>query len=134
MSGAEETPIPAERLISLGRAYWLPPVGYGNGIDALFWAQLAREPHPVADLLLRALESRGIPGWVAPVDRHHPESGDALYDVWTATVDIDAAEDTVMAVMNARPRHGMPREPDPPAPPSRRRPRARARSRNRSES
>lgn len=146
MSDSDEQPISASDLLSTGRAYWLPPFGYGNGLDALFWAQLAREPHPVADGLLRALASRGIPGWVAPVDRHHSESGEALYDVWTATVEIDAAEDVVMAVLNAHPRRSAigsalatpatpssPAEPDPPARPSRRRLRARARSRSRSE-
>ena len=49
MSASEERPISASDLISLGRPYWLPPVGYGNGLDALFWAQLARLPHAVAD-------------------------------------------------------------------------------------
>lgn len=100
MSASEEQPISASDLISLGRPYWLPPVGYGNGLDALFWAQLARVPHAVADALLRAFAQRGIPAWVAPVDRHHPESGEALYDVWTATIELDAAEDVVMTIMN----------------------------------
>lgn len=144
MSGFDERPIAASDLIATGRAYWLPPVGYGNGLDALFWAELARAPHPIADALLRALADKGIPGWIAPVDRHHPESGEALYDVWTATVDIDAAEDTAMFVLNSLTAETSPvsrapipqrsAEPDPPARRSTRRLRARARSTNRSES
>ena len=133
MSASEERPISASDLISLGRPYWLPPVGYGNGMDALFWTQLARLPHADADLLLHALAEQRLPGWIAPVDRHHPESDEALYDVWTATTDIDTAEDIVMTLMNAAREEGHPPEPDPPEPPPRHRPHARARSRSRSE-
>lgn len=105
MSGGEERPLSAEEFFRLGRAYWLPPDGHGDGLDALTWAQLARIPHADAERVLAALGEHGIPGWVAPVDRHAPDSDITPYDVWVATIDIDAAEDVAMAVLGRRPGH-----------------------------
>lgn len=100
MSSGQEQPISPEQMFRMGRAYWLPPDGHGNGLEALTWAQLARIPHAHAERVLAALRVRQIPGWTAPVDRHAPQDDAALYDVWAATIDIDQAEDTAMQVLN----------------------------------
>lgn len=103
MSTSDEQPISADRYLRLGRPYWLPPDGHGNGLDALTWAQLARIPHAAAERLLAALRDKDIPGWTAPVDpHHHPEAATAMYDVWVATIDIDSAEDVAMALFDDR--------------------------------
>ena len=95
-----------EQMFQMGRAYWLPPDGHGNGLEALTWAQLARLPHADAERVLAALREHDIPGWVAPVDRHAPQDDAASFDVWVATIDIDAAENVAMDVLNEH--HGDP--------------------------
>ncbi|MFC4242912.1 hypothetical protein ACFOYW_05975 [Gryllotalpicola reticulitermitis] len=99
MSASQERPIGAAEFLQLSRAYWLPPYGHGNGLDALTWAQLARVARRQAERMLQALGEAGMPAWTAPADHHTPDSDAAAYDVWVATVDIGAAEDIAMGVL-----------------------------------
>jgi len=104
MSSANEQPIAAPDAISMGRPYWLPPAGRGNGLDARFWSQIAQVPQAMADPLLLSLRDAGIPGWasaVHPFGQPHPDDPEAPYDVWIATERHDAGEEVVMRYLNS---------------------------------
>lgn len=61
-----------ERWHMLPRAYWLPPHGHGNGLDASGWAPIADVPATLESQLLRAFQAANVaayaamarPGWL----------------------------------------------------------------------
>ena len=109
MSFSNESPISAVDLIRTGREYWLPPTGFGNGLDALFWVCIADVPRKRVPSILAALREADIPGWAAPLPsqlavphtltrQRGPEP--VLYRVWVATIMLNAAEDVLMRVLS----------------------------------
>lgn len=116
MSFSQESPISAVEMMRFGRPSWLPPFGYGNGLDALFWACMAELPHNVIDTILAALREEDIPGWAAPVKTavrasHHKTdtcTDIAPYRLWVATLRFNDAENVLITVLNnnPNPRHG----------------------------
>ena len=109
MSVSNESQISAVDLMQLGRPYWLPPYGHGNGLDALFWVCIAEIPRSVVSVVLDALRALDIPGWVAPTTApyktHGVEDGTAAYRLWVATIQFDSAEDVLMRVLNDSAHH-----------------------------
>ena len=102
MAFSHESPISAVDLMRFGRPYWLPPFGYGNGLDALFWACLAELPQTVVPMVLEGLRDQDIPGWAAPVKvpKQLRYGGDtpAPYRLWVATIRFGGAEEVLMRV------------------------------------
>ncbi|MGN6742044.1 MAG: hypothetical protein ACTHJL_01940 [Amnibacterium sp.] len=91
-----EAPVPAADGLQLGRAYWLPPFGRGNGLDALFWAPIARIEESRLDVVLAALRDADIPAWASPVKG----DGDAHpHDLSVAAAQLDAAQDVLMRAL-----------------------------------
>ncbi|HWU46097.1 MAG TPA: hypothetical protein VN133_05005 [Humibacter sp.] len=104
MSSASEQPITGSDAIYMGRPYWLPPIGRGNGLDARFWSQIAQVPQAMTGPLLSNLRAGGIPGWVSavhPFGEPHPDDPELPYDVWIATSNFDSGEEVVMRYLNS---------------------------------
>lgn len=91
-----EAPMAASDGLQLGRAYWLPPFGRGNGLDALFWAPVARIEEARVDAVLAALREADIPAWAAPV---RVAQGVQSHDLSVEAGRLDAAQDVVMRVL-----------------------------------
>jgi hypothetical protein len=103
-SSSYEESVGAENQLQFGRAYWLPPFGQGNGLEALFWAPLAELPGERVDAVLGALREQGIPAWAAPARRSRPAGSPAAersHDLWVAAGQIDEAQDVVMRSLAA---------------------------------
>lgn len=49
-----------------GRLWWLPPHGRGNGLDDDSWAPVLEVDGRIADALLSAFGSAGVPAYAAP--------------------------------------------------------------------
>jgi hypothetical protein len=96
-----EAPIAAANELQFGRAYWLPPFGRGNGLEALFWAPIAQVPAARADAALEALAARDIAAWAAPAKGRAPEAEGVPQDLWVASAELDAAQDVLMRVLRA---------------------------------
>lgn len=102
VSSSYEAPLPAGGPLQFSRAYWLPPYGRGNGLDALFWTPLAELSDAQADAVLRALRDQDIPAWVAEVRRHGAPSvadRERPNDLWVASVQYDRAQEVLMRVL-----------------------------------
>lgn len=100
MTSSDEQRIPDRDLARAGRAYWLPPSGHGNGLDADVWCQIAQVPRAIADPLLWELRMSGIPAWAAPDPPFHEARVETPYDIWIATDRFDSAEDLVMRFLS----------------------------------
>lgn len=97
-----ETGVDAANALQFGRAYWLPPFGHGNGLDALFWTASATLPADRIEPVLRALADRGIPAWSAAARARAGGSGPVEgrpHDLWVASAQLDEAQDVVMRVL-----------------------------------
>jgi hypothetical protein len=94
-----EQSVGAENELQFGRAYWLPPFGEGNGLEALFWAPVAELPEERVATVLAALREAGIPAWAARARRDRPvgsPAADRSHDLWVASIQVDEAQDVVM--------------------------------------
>lgn len=103
-SSSYEESVGAANQLQFGRAYWLPPFGQGNGLEALFWAPLAELPGDRVDAVLTALREEGIPAWAAPARRSRPvgsPAADRSHDLWVASGQVDEAQDVVMRSITA---------------------------------
>lgn len=83
------------RYRSMGRAYWLPPGGFGNGLDAATWAELVDADASELVLLMDALRAADIAAYAARLDRlgrRHPSS---LFRIWVDTWTHSRAEDVI---------------------------------------
>ncbi|WP_291419255.1 hypothetical protein [Actinophytocola sp.] len=78
MSSSPERPY--EWLSERGLGFWLPPRGFGNGLPAAAWAQLADLAEGQLAAVLFALAEAKIAGYVAEV-RGRP-SGPVRYRLW----------------------------------------------------
>ncbi|HEY8318394.1 MAG TPA: hypothetical protein VIG76_06145 [Amnibacterium sp.] len=96
-----EAPIAAANELQFGRAYWLPPFGRGNGLEALFWAPIAQVPAGLADPVLEALAAEDIAAWAAPARGADAEAGGVPQDLWVASAELDAAQDVLMRVLRS---------------------------------
>jgi hypothetical protein len=56
------------RFESMGRAYWLPPGGIGNGLRAQTWAVLVDADASILILLLDSLREADIPAHAVQLD------------------------------------------------------------------
>lgn len=66
-------------LETVGRAYWLPPTGQGNGLDAASWAPILVVEPRVARRLLGSLGAWGVPAFAGPESPRRPRSAWRLW-------------------------------------------------------
>src|SRR5579875_3124492 len=83
-----------------GRAYWLPPGGIGNGLDAPAWAPLIDADASEMMLLLDTLREAGIPGYAARLDRLGRRA--PAYRIGVGTRDRPRAEDATRDLIIGR--------------------------------
>lgn len=57
---------PVEQTGRRGRLWWLPPGGFGNGLDDDAWAPVLEVSERVVPALLRVLGEAGVPAYAAP--------------------------------------------------------------------
>jgi len=95
---------PAEQPARGGRLWWLPPGGYGNGLEDAAWAPVLEISEQIVLDVLRALANAGVPGYAAPAhppgyrlrDRsRQPET----YRLWVGASAHGRAEEVLVAVM-----------------------------------
>jgi len=95
---------PAEQPARPGRLWWLPPGGYGNGLEDAAWAPVLEISEQIVLDVLRALANAGVPGYAAPAnppgyrprDRsRYPET----YRLWVGASAHGRAEEVLIAVM-----------------------------------
>ncbi|HUC22077.1 MAG TPA: hypothetical protein VMA73_05165 [Streptosporangiaceae bacterium] len=84
---------------SLGRLWWLPFRGQGNGLDDAGWAPIADVDASIVSPLLAELAAAGVPAHTALVPvrpsqllRGQPASG-ARYRLWVGTSAYSRGED-----------------------------------------
>lgn len=61
---------PRQVAAPLGRLWWLPPTGTGNGLDDSSWVPIADIRADAAGLILAELRAGGIPAHAAPLAQH----------------------------------------------------------------
>lgn len=81
---------------NMGRPYWLPPSGIGNGLDALTWAALVDADTSILILLLDILSKADIAAHAAGWDRRVPTS---VFRIWVDTWTHSRAEDVIRKVL-----------------------------------
>jgi hypothetical protein len=104
MSTSSEVPDPAFGY--RGRMFWLPPHGFGNGISAGAWAELAYLTEDEVPAVLFALTDDGIAGYVAVLNPQlHVRADDVstTYRLWVDSLRYRHAEDVLMEVLRGRP-------------------------------
>jgi hypothetical protein len=95
---------PAERPARPGRLWWLPPGGYGNGLDDAAWAPVLEISEQIVPDVLRTLAAAGVPGYAAPAHlpgyrlRHRSRQPET-YRLWVGASAHGRAEDVLVAVM-----------------------------------
>jgi hypothetical protein len=95
---------PAERSACPGRLGWLPPGGYGNGLDDAAWAPVLEISEQIVPDVLGALADAGVPGYAAPAHppghrlRDHSRRPET-YRLWVGSSGHGRAEDVLVAVM-----------------------------------
>ncbi len=77
---------------SVGRAYWLPPRGIGNGLDAETWAEIAEVPDSDVKAILDSLREAGIPAHAARRSWHDRQ---ARSRIWVGTWYYSRAVDVI---------------------------------------
>jgi hypothetical protein len=80
---------------SAGRAYWLPPGGIGNGLDAETWAVLIDADASELILLLDILRAAGIPAYAARLDWLGRRAPVSAFRIWVDTWTYSRAEDVI---------------------------------------
>jgi hypothetical protein len=80
-------------------AYWLPPVGRGNGLGARAWAPIADLADCHADAMLTACARERIAAFAAARDGGRPRSGPRIRRVWVDSEHFGAAEDVLRRVV-----------------------------------
>jgi hypothetical protein len=90
---------PWHRYRTVGRAYWLPPGGIGNGLDAHTWAELIDVDASIMVLLLDTLREARIPGYAARRDRLGLRAPRSVFRIWVDTWSRAHAEDVARQVL-----------------------------------
>jgi hypothetical protein len=103
MSASHDIPDPSND--QRGRAFWLPPGGFGNGIGASAWAEIADLTEEELPKVLFALVESRIAGYVAIVQPKAVEAGNMqiVYRLWVDSLRYLQAEDVLMEVLRSRP-------------------------------
>lgn len=78
-----------------GRAYWLPPGGIGNGLNAETWAALIDADSSELILLLDTLRASGIPAYAARLDMLGRRAPVSTFRIWVDTWTYSRAEDVI---------------------------------------
>ncbi len=91
---------PAALLGRFGRLWWLPAVGYGNGLDDQAWAPALQVSRQVVPQLLSALQEAAVPAYAARVreTRDHGRQPGS-YQLWVGASAYGRAEAVLLAVM-----------------------------------
>ncbi len=95
---------PAVQAGWLGRLWWLPAGGHGNGLDDDAWAPVLEVSEQIVPELLSALRVAGVPAYAAPArpaggqlrDRARRPQG---YQLWVGASAYGNAEAALVAVM-----------------------------------
>lgn len=93
MAAADASPkSPPPSYGPIPRAYWLPPHGHGNGLDAAAWAPIADVATQDVEFLLDALRDADVPGYAAEVG---PPGRRRRCRIWVASRRYSSAEDAL---------------------------------------
>lgn len=116
MSAPREVPDPSFRL--RGPMFWLPPGGFGNGIPATAWAELADLTEDEVPPVMMELASADIACYVAvphrPRDASRRYTNRARYRLWVDSMRYHSAESLLMELLAILHGRRPPREPRPP--------------------
>lgn len=82
-----------------GRAYWLPPGGIGNGLDAETWAELVDADASDLMLLLDTLRDADIAAYAARLDRLGRRCPASVFRIWVGTWTRARAEDVIRPIL-----------------------------------
>jgi hypothetical protein len=83
----------------MGRPYWLPPGGIGNGLDARTWAALVDADASILILLLDTLREADIAAHAARLDRMGRRIPTSVFRIWVDTWAHARAEDVIREVL-----------------------------------
>jgi len=95
---------PAAHAGRLGRLWWLPADGRGNGLDDDAWAPVLEVSQQIVPELLNVLRAAGVPAYAAPArspgarlrdGTGHPES----YQLWVGASAYGEAETALITAM-----------------------------------
>jgi hypothetical protein len=89
------------------RAYWLPPGGIDNGLDARTWAVLVDVDASDLTPVLAGLRQAGIAAYAASLDRPGGRASTPGFRIWVDTWPHARAEDVVRKIL-PRQRTGTP--------------------------
>ncbi len=95
MSGTQHIPDPGS---DWRKAFWVPPNGFGNGVGAEAWAELADLPEEELASVLFTLVEAGIGGYVA-VPRALRGRSPLMYRLWVDSLQYGRAEDILMELL-----------------------------------
>jgi hypothetical protein len=91
--------------VDRGPMFWLPPGGFGNGLTATAWAQIADLSDDNLPEVLFSLTESGIPAHVAALRRRPGSKADGLrrttYRLWVASSSYGRAQDVLMPLYRA---------------------------------
>ena len=94
---------PASVPQQLGRLWWLPPGGRGNGIDDDAWAPILDVARDIVTPLLAALGAAGVPAYAAGATSTAAARGRSAtaprWRLWVGTSAYGRAEETLIAVL-----------------------------------
>lgn len=81
------------------RAYWLPPGGFGNGLNAQTWAELLDVDASELVLLLDTLRDADIAAYAARVDKLGRRRPSSVFRIWVDTWTHARAQDVIREVL-----------------------------------
>jgi hypothetical protein len=87
------------RFREAGRAYWLPPGGIGNGLDAATWAELVDVDASILILLMDTLRDAGIPAHAVRLDWRGRRASASVFRIWVDTWSHARGEDVARQVL-----------------------------------
>lgn len=94
--------VPDPGLNQRGPMFWLPPNGFGNGITALAWAELADLAEEEINPVLAALTEAGIAAYFAVPHRpphSHSTAQRPPHRLWVNSLRYRRAEDILMELL-----------------------------------
>jgi hypothetical protein len=91
----------------LGRLWWLPANGQGNGLDDAAWAQIIEVGADAVAPLLAAFRARGIPAYAAPAPRSTRRRGfrgpaGPRFRLWAGASAYGRAEEALLTLLAGR--------------------------------
>ena len=90
--------------VRLGRLWWLPAGGYGNGLDDESWVPVLEISEQVVTRVLGVLRDAGVPAYAAAARRAASRLRDrsgrpASYQLWVGASAYGRAESALVAAM-----------------------------------